>query len=141
MQFRLFSIAFIAIALVALTGCTSYLKSTQLPDEDILQVREDYDSPWNKAIDEHEVRKGMDATDVYFSWGRPMHRLRTGENERWIYVFDEEENQPTQVVWLFFENGKLRKWTIDRGYMEFINPTNLDLPSTSGPRKAPESGK
>ncbi len=137
--------AILVISLFALpmfvVGCSSYLSSVEAPDADIIAARADYSSDWDEAIEQQHIHKGMSPTDVYFSWGRPQHRFRTGERERWIYLFESDDDQPDRVVWLHFENGKLKKWTVDRGFMEFVNPTAIDLGPETGRPTGQDTGK
>jgi len=132
------ALGLIALMMLSLPilGCSTYMKSAHLPDPDIIESRAEYRSLWDEAIAKQGIHKGMEIADVYFSWGRPVHRVRTGERERWIYLF-EDESQPTHVVWLFFQDGRLRKWSVDRGNMEFINPSKIDLPPSE--RHDPDS--
>jgi len=127
--------------LLALAGCNPHLSSAVKPDPEIIQARTDYQSKWSEAIAQQEIYKGMEKADVYFSWGRPQHRFRTGDHERWIYLFRGDGDQPDRVVWLHFYDGKLRKWSVDRGYMEFMNPETVDKKPEAGNPKGKSIGK
>ncbi|MBC8365779.1 outer membrane protein assembly factor BamE [bacterium] len=138
---RAIQISFLIISTLFLFACSSHLKSIAKPDDDIIAARADYDSDRNEAIEAQEIHKGMSPADVYFSWGRPEHRFRTSERERWIYMFEGDGDQPDRVVWLHFENGKLKRWTVDRGFMEFVNPSTIDEGFGTGRPTSQETGK
>jgi hypothetical protein len=127
--------------IVVLSGCSSHLTSFQDLDPDIALARLDYQSGWDESISKHQIVKGMSVTDVYFSWGRPQHRFRTGNRERWIYLFESDDEQPDRVIWLFFKDGKLKKWSVDRGFMEFVNPSTIETAPESGRSQGQGSGK
>jgi len=102
-------------------GCSPHLKSLEPPRHEILEARESYEGEWLEAISVQEIYRGMDATEVYLSWGRPQHRFRDRAEEKWIYYFPSEiTGQPGRVIRLFFKNGILSKWSVDRGFPEFM---------------------
>ncbi len=141
MNLRNVYLATLIPAFFALGGCSPHLSSFEELDPDIIEARADYDSEWDESIAKQQILKGMDTADVYFSWGRPEHRFRTGDRERWIYLFESDEGQPDRVVWLHFRDGRLKKWSVDRGFMEFVNPSTIEIAPESGLSQGQGSGK
>ena len=105
--------------------------------------REGYQGDWTEAISNQQVFKGMSATDVFLSWGRPQHRFRTLNEEKWIYYFPgENPEQFGRIVRLFFVDGSLRQWSVDRGFTEFTGQDQAgEISDFMPPPPEPESGK
>ena len=119
------SLFFLSLFLAA--GCNPHLSSLETPDPDVVSAREDYQGEWAEAIGQQQIYRNMDVTEVFLSWGRPQHRFRSGSEEKWIYYFPAEDpDQLGRVVRLFFEEGKLRRWAVDRGFTEFMGQDQAD---------------
>ena len=117
---RLFAAPFLFILLVV-GGCSPHLKSLEPQRHEILEARESYEGEWLEAISVQEIYRGMNATEVYLSWGEPQHRFRDRAEEKWIYFFPNEiPEQPGRVVRLYFKKSILCKWSVDRGFPEFV---------------------
>jgi hypothetical protein len=142
------------LALVVLTpACTKFLRSPVQVDAIHIELRERYiaaypDDLYLEQIVEQKIVIGMNPTQVFLSWGKPFHRFKDGDAQKWIYEFSDDglmDNQPKTVTHLFFEQDELVRWKHDHGYVYFhgedpgadFTDELKDLPSTgsSGSQK------
>lgn len=119
----------IALAILLFVGgCQRSARAPITLDAEHLDLRGQYaqlhpDDPFLDAIEGQEIRKGMNPTQVYLSWGRPIHRFKAENEQKWIFEFSENEDaQPKLVAHLFFERESLVRWRIDHSYVFFVDP-------------------
>ncbi len=122
----LFCSAFL-IGIVSLSACSKVLLSPAQLDAKHLELRGRYaesypDDKYLEQILAQRIEIGMNPTQVFLAWGKPFHRFKDGNAQKWIYEFGEEgllENQPKTVTHLFFEKDNLVRWKHDHGYVYF----------------------
>ncbi|MBN2172161.1 MAG: outer membrane protein assembly factor BamE [Candidatus Krumholzibacteriota bacterium] len=116
------------LLLLALTGCRQSLRAPVAIDPEIEQLRRQYASsnqndPFLENMDRSEVRRGMNPTQVFLAWGRPLYRVKSEHQQRWTYEFREGPlPQPRTLIYLFFRDTRLVEWQVDRGHVFFSDP-------------------
>ncbi len=118
--------ALLLVAVMA-SACSKTLRSPVQVDASHLELRDRYvstfpDDAYLSQIIEQDIVIGMNPTQVFLSWGKPFHRFKDGDAQKWIYEFSDEglqENQPKTVTHLFFEQDELVRWKHDHGYVYF----------------------
>ncbi len=137
------------LALLGLGGCKRSAKAPIVLSPEHVALRAQYaeshpDDPFLDTIATQEILKGMTPTQVYLSWGRPVHRIKGADEQKWIYEFTEDpEVQPKKVAHLFFERGLLVRWFVDRSYIFLLDPESgsggaddfRDLPDLRGSKQ------
>jgi hypothetical protein len=120
----LFSLALLVLAAPA---CTPVLRSPMTASSEQIALRDRYfalhpDDPFREAILSGELRQGMSPTQVFLAWGLPFQRVKTEQEQRWVYEFREPnlgEGQPAVVARLFFVEDRLVRWQRDRRGADF----------------------
>ncbi len=115
------------LLIVLVSACGKFLRSPVQVDASHLERRNRYveafpDDVYLPHIIEQKIVIGMNPTQVFLSWGKPFHRFKDGDAQKWIYEFGDEgllENQPKTVTHLFFEQDELVRWKHDHGYVYF----------------------
>jgi len=132
--------------LVLASSCVRSLKAPMALDPALQEMCDDYlrlnpDDPFLEQIKAQKLTKGMNPTQVFLSWGRPLYREKSGDSQRWLYEFDVEQLMlPKRVAELFFEKGSLHDWRLKRGFVFYIDPDRHDEsvpPCVDIPSKGP----
>ena len=114
--------------LLLLAGCQRSARAPITLSPEHLDLRMQYaqlhpEDPFLESIEGQEIRKGMNPTQVYLAWGRPIHRFKAKAEQKWVYEFTEDENvQPRLVAHLTFEKEALVRWRIEHSYVFFVDP-------------------
>jgi outer membrane protein assembly factor BamE (lipoprotein component of BamABCDE complex) len=128
--------------LLFMSACQQALYSQVELAPDVIAARQGYESSWLSSIEKQEVRRGMSTTDVYLSWGKPLHRFRAENREKWIYIEeDSADDQPRRITRLFFVDGNLAKWSVDRGFVDFMEDTGTSSVKDTAGQRPLEGGK
>ncbi len=120
-------LSILALAALGMPACSPVLRSPLPAAPEHVALRDRYfalypDDPYRDNIQAGELRQGMNPTQVYLAWGRPLQRIKTEHEQRWVYEFREPnpgEGQPAVIARLFFENGLLTHWQRDRNTVDF----------------------
>ncbi|MCP4546487.1 MAG: hypothetical protein GY835_08495 [bacterium] len=122
----------LTLPVLILCGCNHSLKAPIDLDPSLQDVQNDYarihpDDPFIESIQKQELVYGMTPTHVFLAWGRPLHREKDGEEQKWLYRFDENTpEQPKQVTHLKFEDGLLTEWHVNHGFVYFLESVTND---------------
>lgn len=116
------------VLLATLVGCRQSLRAPVEIDPEIVELRRQYattnqSDPFLEAMADGEVRRGMNPTQVFLTWGRPLYRVKGEDRQRWTYEFREGPRpQPRTLIYLFFRDERLVEWQVDRGHVFFSDP-------------------
>lgn len=142
--------SFTLLLILFLAGCSQMLQSPVQVESDIEEARETYaqgnpDDPLLPLILEQKIQKGMSPAEVFYSWGRPVHRFKGEDRQNWIYEFSDDgspDSQPKTITHLFFERNVLVRWKHDRRYVYFgENDPGADIVDEMGDLTMPGSSE